>query len=235
MKNLFKVTFAMLIASLTLVGCSKNSSEINESPKNVIVDNSINDAMVNSTQSRGISESESFFRKNIAIIDARVRSINKEKFVREVYLANFSKQEWDKDSIGIEGYPFSDNGMGNDLVAKDGIFTSLEEYYYSEEENVEYNGKYLKDSFLDTVYRSIEFQHQDELEILYNDYLASAEENSLKKKKNGEIGIHVSGHCESVSFCESGCIADWIWDELDCICFTNCGDIDFSFDFSFGF
>ena len=228
MKNLFRIPIAMFVASLILVGCSKDG--VQEETVN-------NSNTFNSTLSVDMTpeeESLKFFRKHMAVVDARVRSLSSEKFVREIYLANFSEESWSKNKIGLGGYPFSDDGEGNDLIANDGIYTSLEEYAYKEEDNVEYDDEHPIVSYLDYVFKSQEFQHNEELIDLYYEYVSDlhAESGSKPKKPEVELKAHVSGHCESVYFCSEGCIADWIWDELGCICFENCGDIDFSFDFN---
>ena len=71
---------------------------------------------------------EQFFKQNMAIFDARVRSINENNYVRELYLPNFAAQAWEKNGVGYEDVLVRDNGEGNDLVAKDGIYTSVETF-----------------------------------------------------------------------------------------------------------
>ena len=107
MKNLFRIPIAIFVVSLILVGCSKDG--VQEETVN-------NSNTFNSTLSVDMTpeeESLKFFRKHMAVVDARVRSLSSEKFVREIYLANFSEESWSKNKIGLGGYRFSDDGEGN--------------------------------------------------------------------------------------------------------------------------
>ncbi len=160
-------------------------------------------------------ESADFFKKNISIYDARVRSINEQNYVKELYLANFSSEQWDKKSIGFEGLLFEDNGLGNDLIANDQIFTSVNEFPHTS--NVQFVENNKARSVLNTPIISPEFIRKTELEILSNEYTLNRETNS----SNRLSGPVATLECD-VEICSSGCIADWVWDGFGCVSVSNC-------------
>jgi len=106
MKNLLKLSLAIIISGVTLYSCSNDEAT---QPVSEITE----------------AESLAFFKENMSIFDARVRTLDETSFVKELYLANFSDKSWDRNQIGFDNIVFQDNGEGNDLVANDGIFTSL--------------------------------------------------------------------------------------------------------------
>ncbi len=225
-KNVAKLISTFCLGAL-VVSCSNdnekviNSSKANNLEKQKIEEPSQYDYSNESRSAERMSEeeSEAFFRYHIAIFDARVRSLNSKKFVREVYLPNFSDESWDKISVGFEGYLFYDDGRGNDLVANDQIFTSVEAFPYNE--RVVYDPKTPLKSVMKETIVSVEFQHHDELSELYETY-------GLRKAGGG---IHVNVDCGSIEFCSDGCLADWIWDGFGCICLSDCS---FSAGFELG-
>ena len=73
--NILKFTLTIMIASVTLYSCS---------------DNETIEPIIEMTE----AESSAFFKKNMSIFDARVRTLNETSFVKELYLANFSDKSW---------------------------------------------------------------------------------------------------------------------------------------------
>jgi len=129
--RLFENLFVFLFA-ISILSCSEDDTakeKVLPLKQNVSSNNEFD-----GSSSKGSSNSEFFFKENIILVDARIGSLSSEKFVRELYLANFSARKWSKDSIGMVGYPFSENGKGNDLVANDDIYTNLEAYEYSKKQ-----------------------------------------------------------------------------------------------------
>ena len=70
MKNLLKLTFAVIIVSFSLYSCTED--QVNQ-PVSKITE----------------AESLAFFKKNMSIFDARVRTLDETSFVKELFLANF--------------------------------------------------------------------------------------------------------------------------------------------------
>jgi hypothetical protein len=164
------------------------------------------------------AESLAFFKENMSIFDARVRTLNETSFVKELYLANFSDKSWDRNQIGFDNIAFQDNGEGNDLVANDGIFTSIKKFSFNEKVAYRKNIKTL--SVMNVTVTAPEFKHSKKLNELKSEYkiktIASLDNNvAAKAGPNGSIT------CD-VEICSSGCIADWIWDGFGCICVSNC-------------
>lgn len=111
---------------------------------------------------------EQFFKQNMAIFDARVRSINENNYVRELYLPNFSAQAWEKNGVGYEGVLFRDNGEANDLVANDGIFTST--VTFAHDARFPYNAAKTLISVMERPVVSEEFVQQEALNQLELSY-----------------------------------------------------------------
>lgn len=73
-----------------------------------------------------------FFKENIVITDAYVRSISDEVYVREMKLTSYGEENYNFDKISFQNIRFSDDGKGNDLRAGDGIFTSVETFEHND-------------------------------------------------------------------------------------------------------
>lgn len=154
----------------------------------------------------------------MSIFDARVRILDETFFVKELYLANFSDKPWDGNQIGFENIVFQDNGERNDVVAKDGIFTSSQKFSFNEK--VKYHKGIKTFSVMNAIVISPEFKFSKKLQELKSQYEVQTTPimdggTSAKSGPKAEIT------CD-VEICSTGCIADWIWDELGCICLSNC-------------
>ena len=161
-------------------------------------------------------ESNDFFKQNISIFDARVRSLDENKYVKELYLANFSDKVWDKTEVGFDGMLFKDNGKGNDLVANDQIFTSVLKFDFNSV--VSYNKNTPVKSVMKNSIISPDFKHIKDIKSLSAKYTSNNKvANTFAKSR--DVGISVT--CD-VEICSSGCIADWIWEGFGCICVSNC-------------
>ena len=150
MKKLLKFSLAIIIASITLYSC-------------------INNEAIEPVSEMTETESLAFFKENMSIFDARVRTLNETTFVKELYLANFSNKSWDRNQIGFDNLVFQDNGEGNDLVANDGIFTSIKAFNFNDKISYDKNDEIL--SVMNTSVVSPDFRHTDKL-------------NELKSKHN---------------------------------------------------
>lgn len=199
MKNLLKFSLAIIIVSITLYSCS-------------------DDETIEPVTEMTEAESLAFFKENMSIFDARVRTLNETSFVKELYLANFSDKSWDRDQIGFDNIAFQDNGEGNDLVANDGIFTSIKKFNFNDKITYRKDVKTL--SVMDVIVISPEFKYSRKLKDLKNNY----EIQSISRLDNNfaaKSGPKASIKCD-VDLCNSGCLADAIWDGFGCICVSNC-------------
>lgn len=199
MKKILKLSFAIIIVCITLYSCSNDEA---------------NQLVSKMTE----AESLAFFKENISIFDARVRSLNETSFVKELYLANFSEKNWDRNQIGFDNIAFQDNGKGNDLVANDGIFTSVETFNFNTE--IIYRKGVEVLSVMDVSITDPEFKHSDKLKKLKSEYKVKTL-SSLNANIAAKTGPNASITCD-VEICSSGCIADWIWSGFGCICVSHC-------------
>jgi hypothetical protein len=69
--------------------------------------------------------SEEYLNQYICFTNIRGRIIEGNKYVTEIKVVNKGDQP-NMEDFGLQGQAFKDDGMGYDLVAKDGIFTSHE-------------------------------------------------------------------------------------------------------------
>ena len=166
---------------------------------------------------------EEFSQKNVSFFDARIRSINETQYVRELYFVNFSDVELRIDNTYFEGRQYSDNGEGLDLVANDGIFTSIDLFQYNE--RVQYDSSNPNRSVLDRPIVSPNFIHYEKLAELEVNYHF----RGLPKQARTRLGLEIN--C-NIIWTGGGCKAcDW-WGGGYCDwCFTfpsNCvGPITF--------
>ncbi|MEN8138255.1 MAG: hypothetical protein ABFR62_07470 [Bacteroidota bacterium] len=162
----------------------------------------VNDDKVDISET--LSQSE-FIKENVAVNDARYRSVSNQFYVKEIVLINFSKDKSKNqmpETLTSNGTSFFDDGSYNDITANDGIYTSAAKFYHDE------SRPFVKDGTINSVmFESYiidtSFKHSDKL-------------SSLNSKKS--IGIE----CD-IEFGTCGCNADdWGW--CDCCCFSlsNC-------------
>lgn len=198
MKKTIRLAIGLLFSIAIITSCNKKEE----------VNNTVNKEEIKYLSA---AASEQFLKENIAVYDARVRSLSNTEFVREVYLKNFSDKSWDKTSIGFTGYLFEDNGNGNDLVANDGIYTSIEVFTYNN--IIKYDESMKIKSVMKNPIISPEFVQENALQDYSTEYKV--------RPQNLKAGGTATITCD-VEFCSSGCIADWIWEGFGCICVSNC-------------
>lgn len=198
MKKLIKSILIALMLGVVVYSCTENEEK--ETISQTIPDSSA-----------------SFFKENISIFDARVRSINSKLFVKELYLVNFSDKKWDQAKIGFEEILFQDDGKGYDEIKGDGVFTSVSSYEFNEK--VIFRKGVSVYSVMDKIITSPEFKHSEELNFFKSKYVMK----SFNKSDNSftDKGPKAEISCD-VEICSSGCIADWIWEGFGCICVSNC-------------
>jgi len=158
---------------------------------------------------------DTFIAENISIFDARVRSLDKSTYVKELYIINFSETSWGISDVGFEGQLFKDDGKGNDLKANDNIYTSVEKYSFNS--NVQYDEKFQVKSVMVDYIVSPEFKHSEKLAEFVKNYSNSSVIGNASAK--GKVGGSVKCKIKAVS---SGCIADWIWSGFGCLQLSGC-------------
>jgi len=76
------------------------------------------------SQKQAIEWTEAYIRENVAFTNISGRAVSADKFVYEIEVADFKKTVPMPPGFGLNGIVFADNGLGNDLVKGDGIYTS---------------------------------------------------------------------------------------------------------------
>lgn len=146
-----------------------------------------------------------FISQNIAFFDARLRSMDETKYVKEIVLTNFGTEAWDKEAITYKSTVYTDNGEGFDLVKGDGVFTS--EYTYMHDQKHPYDAKHTVVSVMSQPLVHTTFQHQAALKTAGQQYELRQGDSKL---------IEVT--CP-VEFGTCGCYADE-WGLCNCCCVT---------------
>ncbi len=78
-------------------------------------------------QKQSVEWSETYIRENVAFTSIKGRSVSVENFVYEIKVTDFNKSISMPVGFGLNGIVFSDDGLGNDLVKGDGVYTSREQ------------------------------------------------------------------------------------------------------------
>lgn len=74
------------------------------------------------------------FRENVAMNGTFTRNLDAKTYVKEIKLVNFSATYKLPPGFGIKGVTVADDGQHYDLVAGDGIYTSVEKYEITEKQ-----------------------------------------------------------------------------------------------------
>ena len=153
-----------------------------------------------------LSDTE-YFQKNISLFDARVRSLDKTMYVREVYFLNLgSDLNRMPSEINFQEVVFFDDGKGNDLVKNDGIYTSFQSFNY--DARISYDEKELLKSVLEKPIVSIDFTQSTELHEKVKSY-------SLRQ---GQLQSRILEVTCPVKFGTKGCRAErWGWCDSCCV------------------
>lgn len=184
----------------------------NESAKGVSENSSTHAIQATNTPvSSGIGVDVSkFFEKNVAFVDARIRSLNSTNYVRELVFVNFSAIPWVQAGVYLEDTYFHDDGLENDVQAGDGIFTSKGVYVHSPE--MPYDASKTIRSVMDYPVANQLFNHHNDL----SDYLVGYPYRDFEPSKL------MSLTCD-ITFGGKGCRAEqYGWCESCCIMYSNC-------------
>ena len=161
-----------------------------------------------------VDPEQEFIEQNVAIFDARVRTLTgistiAPAYVRELYLVNFSDENWDRSIVGFEDDVFVDDGTGYDEVANDGIFTSVDSYLHSN--SVPYDGSQIIRSVLEKPIVGENFVHLTQLREFANSY-------PIRDNNNNTASGSIVVHCKIKTGCK-GCLAQKLgWCDSCCIC-----------------
>lgn len=140
---------------------------------------------------------------SMSIFDLRHRAINRTSYVKEVVIVSFSSNKLQKESIVFNGKPYTDDGKNNDLLAGDGVFTSLGKFDF--DSKVNYDEKQLIKSFVNAPIIDPLFEKSHEL----HDYIAKYEYFDNSESSNARKPAIVEVSCP-VKFGTSGCYAhEW--------------------------
>jgi len=158
---------------------------------------------------------EEFSQKNVSFFDARTRSIDEENYLQELYFANFSDEDLRINNTYFDGVQYSDLGVGNDLVANDGIFTSVDVFQHNE--RIQYDERNPIKSVLEKPVVSPNFTQDEKLAELESTY----EYRNLP----GQVQTRIFEVTCDITWTGGGCRAcDW-WGGSHCNwCFSlsNC-------------
>ena len=160
-----------------------------------------------------MDQEQLFFEQNVALFDARIRSLSnvtviRPAYVRELYLVNFSDEDWDRTMVGYEEDVFVDDGTGYDLVANDGIFTSTDSYFHTNE--IPFDSDHWVRSVLERPIVDENFTHEAQLREFAGNY--PIRDNSGTSASGGSIKCKIKTGC-------TGCIAQKQgWCDACCIC-----------------
>ena len=72
------------------------------------------------------------YKENVAMVDARARAVDPAHFVKELVIADFSKEGVVGDAFVFEDVAFIDNGQGFDTKAGDGVYTAVTKSPYND-------------------------------------------------------------------------------------------------------
>ncbi|HEY3401901.1 MAG TPA: hypothetical protein VGK59_00860 [Ohtaekwangia sp.] len=180
MRIKFKVLFLL---SLVVFSCSKEE-QIASSAKRV--------------------EADKVFKENVSLLDARIRNLDGAQYVRELVFTDFSDEGAMPISVIMDEIAFMDDGSGNDLVAHDGIYASVNAFAYSS--TVKYNASEPIRSMLSAPIISSQFKHLESLR----------EQNKKYNTESGRAQI-IEITCE-IEFGTTGCNAQvWGWCNSCCV------------------
>lgn len=194
---------SLAVLSLMIAACSDND-KIEQ-----MVDNEI---------TKNTKDTKLVLKQNVALIDARIRSVSSEQYVREMVFSVFgSASRVDlQASIIFDSTTFFDDGSYNDLTANDGIYTSAA--VFSHNSKVPYDEDYELRTIMTSSVVDSDFQYMQELEDYLNEEYTRPGNDNISNGPGGSVTVE----CD-IEFGTCGCYADqWGW--CDCCCFSlsNC-------------
>jgi len=160
-------------------------------------------------------DKNTYFKENVAFVDARMRSLGEEGFVKEVVLKDFSLMSKLPSSIGFQDGSFVDNGLLNDVKAGDGIYTSIEVYSFTSS-TPNFKKDELK-SVLEEVIIDKSFKFREQLNSSLKQIAQDVNNPNLEER-----GPVATIECD-LEFGTKGCLAQkWGWCDSCCVTVSNC-------------
>lgn len=218
--------FASAIILMGLVGCVKKESQLKKDSKSNLTSfdfihvekakkiymRAIEEKEINPSSIKVESTNESPIEylaykntnENIALVDARIRTINTTTFLKELLIVDFSKNKEVSipETFTYEEIVFSDNGSGYDEVKGDGLFTAVTPMNFTEQ--IPYIEGQDRRSVLSSAVVNESFKHTTNL-------LSYIESNSIKYKTIQGVGTK-TGPVLTIS-----CDFYWV-----CGCWNSC-------------
>lgn len=100
-------------------------------------------------------------REHVAITASYTRNLNAKSYVKELKLVNFSSLDLLPAGFGLREVTYADNGQNYDLVAGDGLYTSVEKFEITPRQAVNPVG--VSVPVLSSIVVDNAFQHDNEL------------------------------------------------------------------------
>ena len=119
-----------------------------------------------------------YIKENVAIVDAFVRSIDGERYVKEVYLVDFKNTIKLPDIIEFNDVIFLDNGLGYDAIARDGVYASFDLFMHTKSVPFQLEGK--RRSVMDVTIVDVNFAQKSTLESFISSYKAAGASGKIK-------------------------------------------------------
>ncbi|MFZ1527418.1 MAG: hypothetical protein WAT19_01625 [Ferruginibacter sp.] len=90
-----------------------------------------------------------YIKKSVAITKTAAREISKTEYVVELTLTDYAGTQKLPTGFGLKNAVFVDDGIGNDLKAGDGVYTSKEKFLFktASRQDLEKNTVYFDESF----------------------------------------------------------------------------------------
>ena len=134
-----------------------------------------------------------YFKENVALIDALVRSVDREHYVKEMYFKDFNGSMKLPDIFEYDGVAFNDNGLGYDLNANDGIYTSVAQYLHSSK--VPYQSHTNARSVLENSIVDFRFAHKSGLADFLTSYNVPGGSGKIKFSFDCDVYVCSCSSC----------------------------------------
>ncbi|GGG35322.1 hypothetical protein GCM10011344_40210 [Dokdonia pacifica] len=204
-------TSAIAILSLLIFSCSNDAT----------IENNNEQAQTSADFSLNKIEENDSFKKDVALLNYRIRSLDEYTYVKELVFHNFSRETQMGATVTHNRTSFFDDGSYNDEVAGDGIYTSAARYEHNE--IVPFFEEHQLISVMDGIAVDRQFAHAEALSRLE----AAQNLPLFLNNTDGNVSLQqVGGGIEldcDVEFGTCGCYADeWGWCDCCCVTVSNC-------------
>lgn len=162
-----------------------------------------------------------FYKENVVLADARVRSLSQNNFVKEVVLISFSNNKKLLPTIIFDGTAFTDDGSYNDLNSGDGVYTSVAQFKHSIV--VPFSRLNQSLSVMEDILIDNSFLHKENLKQKFLMKYIKPGKGSNNDFRDSDIeAFGITIECD-IEFGTCGCLADRL-DLCSCCCHTysNC-------------